>query len=121
MSFTVMKWTKKKIEDQGSFISKSYLHFQQDMREDLASQCKKYGIGLRKFNGMHYCFSAILYSPDKDKFVYLSIPDVRFFPFQWRDKVLYRAMKDEKDLTGGTNLYTTWDNIIKDARVLMSR
>lgn len=121
MSFTVMKWTKKKIEDQGSFISKSYLHFQQDMREDLVSQCKKYGIELRKFSGNHYCFSAILYSPDKDKFAYLSIPDVRYFPLQWRDKVLYRIMKDERDYTGGTNLYSSWDDVVKNIKTLLLR
>ena len=73
----------------------------------------------------HYEFSAVVKKPGKggarDKFVYLSIQDVRFFPRKWADCVLARTMEHAKDWTGGPNTYCTVNGIAERVNELMER
>lgn len=71
------------------------------------------GYTLHLFNKNHYCFSAVLHHAQMDKFIFVSIPDVRFFKNQWYINVLYRTMKHEKDWTGGCNHHCQWNDIGK--------
>ena len=76
-------------------------------------------------HGNHYEFSAVVKKPGKgdvrDMFVYLSIPDVRFFPRKWADCVLVRTMGHSKDWTGGPNTYCTVNGIAERVEELMGR
>lgn len=78
-----------------------------------------------EMNRNHYEFSAVIKKPGngavRDKFVYLSISDVRFFPHLWADKILVRTMKHAKDWTGGPNTYCTINGIADRVNELMGR
>lgn len=52
------------------------------------------------------------------KFVYISIPDIRFNR-NWSSNILIRAARDEQDYTGGRNNYTTAERMSADILSLM--
>ena len=56
-----------------------------------------------------------LRNTDTGKFVYVLIPDVRFWPDEWIKSVLYRTMKHEKDWVGGQNNHCPWAEIGRQA------
>ena len=51
---------------------------------------------------------------DKDRYIYMSISDVRYFPCEWVENILIRTMQHDKDWSGGTNHYTDLINFTKD-------
>ena len=63
------------------------------------------GSNLVAFSKGHYYVSGFV--ERGDKFVYFSVPDVRFFPGEWYNNILVRTAKHEKDYTGGSNGSTT--------------
>lgn len=63
------------------------------------------------FHKNHYEFSAVLKNPETEKFVYVSISDVRYRNDEWVSCTLYRTMKYEKDWTGGENHFGAWEQI----------
>ena len=71
------------------------------------------GYSLHSWNKGHYECSGVIKTPD-DKFIYMSISDVRFFPNEWFTEILIRTMKHDKDWTGGFNHYTTLFTLTKD-------
>ena len=75
--------------------------------------------------GNHYEFSAVVTKKGEggspDRFVYLSISDVRFFPREWAQHVLVRTMAHEKDWTGGPNTYCGVNGIPERVGELMAR
>jgi len=78
-----------------------------------------------EMNRNHYEFSAVIKKPGngvvRDKFVYLSISDVRFFPHRWANNILVRTMEHAKDWIGGTNTYCTVNGIAERVDELMGR
>lgn len=69
---------------------------------------------LQTFNKGHYEFSAVMKSKVTNKFYYISIPDVRYKNNEWANNILYRTMKHEKDWTGGTNQYSSLQNLAEN-------
>lgn len=65
------------------------------------------------WNKGHYYCSAVIKTTE-GKFIYISIPDVRFFPNEWFTDILYRTMEHDKDWTGGLNHRTTLFTFTKD-------
>lgn len=53
----------------------------------------------------HYKFSCFI--KGNEKFVYISISDVRFFRNKWFNNILIRTAESEKDYHGGVNQYTS--------------
>ena len=43
----------------------------------------------------------------EEKFIYISIPDVRYWENEWFSDILCRTMKYDKDWTGGPNHCTS--------------
>lgn len=111
------KWLDHKFST-GCYAGEDYLKFQKEMRTDLRKQAVNNGLVIYSFNKNHYEFSAVLKSAYTDKFVYVQIPDVRFFQNEWFTNVLYRTMANEKDWTGGLNQYCRWEDIGKSAAKL---
>ena len=66
--------------------------------------------------GHYYCFAVI--KDDKGRFIYMSIPDVRFFPHEWIYDILIRTMEHDKDWKGGSNHRTDLINFTKDIQKL---
>lgn len=56
-----------------------------------------------------------------NKFVYISISDVRHFKDSWIDNILIRTAKNEKDYTGGRNNLTKLENIKETADRLIKQ
>ena len=98
-------YLNKGIEDWGSVVSDDYKSFQTKYRNYLKKVCKENGYELVSFNPSHYEFSCFI--KGNDKFVYISISDVRYFKNQWYNHILIRSAKHEKDYTGGFNQYTS--------------
>ena len=55
----------------------------------------------------------------KNKCVYLSISDVRYFTNEWYGHILIRTAKDEQDYRGGFNHYTTLEALPTKAAELL--
>lgn len=45
------------------------------------------------------------------QFYYISISDVRYWKNEWADYILYRTMEHEKDWTGGSNQYSSLNDL----------
>lgn len=111
---TLTKWVGYHFST-GPYTGKDYLSFQRSMRNDLKKQANANGLELHSFHGNHYNFCAVLRNTDTGKFVYVLIPDVRFWPDEWIKSVLYRTMKHEKDWVGGQNNHCPWAEIGRQA------
>ena len=59
----------------------------------------------------HYCFSAFIKGGTENKYVYLSISDVRYFSNEWYKHILIRTATNEVDYHGGFNQYTSLENL----------
>ena len=67
------------------------------------------GYSIHSWHSNHYECSWVIKTSD-DKFIYGSIPDVRFNMNEWFTNILIRTMEHDKDFRGGFNNYT---NIFK--------
>lgn len=77
------------------------------------------GASLVNFNSGHYYLSGFV---QKDgKFAYFSTSDVRHFPGAWRDNILIRTAKSDRDYTGGSNGYTPLDDFGQKINSLLER
>lgn len=97
-----------------------YVEFQRKMRFDLKRIAKNNNLELHSFNKNHYEFSAVLKDIHEDKFIYVSISDVRYWKNEWYNNVLIRTMEHDKDWTGGRNHYCKWEEIGMKARELIN-
>lgn len=66
--------------------------------------------------GHYYCYAVI--KDNNNRFIYMSIPDVRFFPYDWIEDILIRTMSHKKDWKGGHNHRTDLINFTKDIQKL---
>lgn len=105
------KWYDKEIEDWGGETSPEYKNFQTNYRSVIKDFCKNIGMELYSFSKNHYDFSAVIKSNSSNQFYYISISDVRYWKNEWANNILYRTMEHEKDWTGGSNRYSTLENL----------
>ena len=78
------------------------------------------GFSIHAWVNGHYFCHAVIKTPG-DRYIYMSIPDVRYFPNEWFSNILYRTMKHDKDWTGGPNCYTTVFTLAKDIYYMENR
>lgn len=104
-------WFDREIEDWGGTTSQEYKNFQRNYRSVLKEIGKNIDFELHSFNKNHYDFSAVMKSNMTNQFYYLSISDVRYWKNEWANNILYRTMEHEKDWTGGSNRYSTLENL----------
>lgn len=95
----------KGIENWGIGLSDDYKSFQTKYKNFLKRVCKENGYELVSFMPSHYKFSCFI--KGNEKFVYISISDVRFFRNEWFNNILIRTAESEKDYHGGVNQYTS--------------
>lgn len=105
------KWYDKEIEDWGGETSPEYKNFQTNYRSVLKELGNSIGFELHSFSKNHYDFSAVMKSNITNQFYYISISDVRCWKNEWANNILYRTMEHEKDWTGGSNRYSTLENL----------
>jgi len=103
------KYLGKGIDDYGGDVSPDYKSFERKYKDFLSNKAKEVNGELIKFNPSHYEFSCFI--KRNDRFVYISISDVRYFKNGWYNNILIRTAQNEKDYHGGRNNYATLDNI----------
>ena len=106
---TLKPYMHRPIEDYGAYTSPDYISFQTKYRNFLKKVCTENGFELVSFNKNHYEFSAFI--KGNDKYVYLSISDVRYFSNEWYTNILIRTAEHERDFRGGSNRFTTLDKL----------
>ena len=104
-------WLDRDIEDWGSTTSQEYKDFQRSYRNVLKEIGKNIGFELHSFSKNHYDFSAVMKSNTTNQFYYISISDVRYFKNEWANNILYRTMEHDHDWTGGSNRYSSLENL----------
>ena len=95
----------------GCYTGNDYKTFQTKYINYLRKICKENNWSLIKVNKNHYCFSAFIKGGTENKYVYISISDVRYFNNDWYNHILIRTAKNEVDYQGGFNHYTTLDKL----------
>ena len=89
----------------GCYTGEDYKTFQRKYINYLKTLAKENGWELVKALKGHYEFSAFF--KFKDKYVYFSIDDVRFFTNEWYNNILIRTAESDTDYHGGYNRYST--------------
>ena len=87
----------------GRYTGNDYKMFERKYINYLRSLSKENGWEFVKANKNHYCFTAFV--KKNNRYVYISVSDVRFNQNAWYYKVLIRRAEHEKDYTGGRNIY----------------
>jgi hypothetical protein len=103
----------------GPYTGDDYKQFQNKYINYLRTLCKQNGWELVNIGRNHYEFSAFIKTDDR--YIYLSISDVRFFPNDWYNHILIRTAIDERDYHGGYNNYTSLPNLKSAAGNYLSR
>ncbi len=95
----------------GCYTGEDYKTFQTKYINYLKSICKTNNWRLVNVIKSHYCFSAFIKGGTENKYVYLSISDVRYFSNDWYKHILIRTAQNETDYRGGFNNYTTLERL----------
>ena len=95
----------------GCYIGEDYKTFQNKYINHLRSLCRKNDWKLVNIGRNYYCFSAFIKGGIENKYVYISISDVRYFFNDWYKHILIRTAEHETDYRGGFNHYTILDNL----------
>jgi len=104
----------------GSYTGEDYKTFQTKYINYLRSLCKNNNWELLNIGRNHYEFSAFIKN-ELNKYIYLSISDVRFWKNEWYTDILIRTAKTEKDYSGGYNNYTSLTELADNIKNLFSR
>lgn len=110
------KWENYPFESS-SYKTPEFKTFASDFRKEIKRQATLYGFALSSFNIGHFYVSGFLQV--RDKFIYFSCSDVRFFPNEWKNNLLYRTARDIKDFTGGSNRYCSLVQLGERAKALL--
>lgn len=101
------KYLNKGIVDYGCVTSPDYKTFERKFKNYIKKVAQENNGELVRFLPNHYEFSCFV--KRNDKYVYISIDDVRYFPKSWYNNILIRTAQSDKDYTGGRNDYTSLD------------
>lgn len=102
---------KNRTFSSGSTTGDDYKQFQKELVAHIRAIAKAKNLTVVAVNRGHYYMSAFLTNISGEKTVYLSISDVRHFPDEWHNHMLIRTARDAKDFRGGTNQYTTLEDL----------
>jgi len=84
--------------------SDAFAQFIRDTRSDIKQMLKGTGWELKTgWKGNWFTTSGFLYNQELDKWIYISISDIRYWQDDWFYNMLIRTAKNDKDYTGGTN------------------
>jgi len=69
------------------------------------------------WNGKWFTMSGMIKTAD-DRYVYMSVSDVRYEPHGWIGDILIRTAKNDHDWTGGSNHFTSLFEFSEDVQKL---
>ena len=95
----------------GCYTGNDYISFETKYINFLKTICKSNNWKLIKVNKNHNCFSAFIKGGTENKYVYISISDVRYFNNDWYNHILIRNAKNDVDYKGGFNHFTTLERL----------
>jgi len=101
----LQRYLNKDIENYGGITSPEYRSFERKFKNYIEKVMIDNGGELVKFNPNHYEFSCFV--KRNNKYLYISISDVRYFKNSWYNNILIRTANNEKDYSGGRNDYTS--------------
>lgn len=101
----------------GSTTGYDFLEFAKMFKKFVGNNLPQ-GAKLVKFCTGHYRLSGFIEA--QGKYVYFSIPDVRYFPNEWITHFLVRRTESDEDYTGKTNHYTTLKKFTEDVNKLLN-
>ena len=102
----------------GPYTGQDYKTFQTKYINYLRTLCRENGWELVNVGRNHYCFSCFIKSADK--YVYLSVSDVRGYKPEWYTHVLIRRTVNEKDYRGFANNYSSLEDLKENVGRLFS-
>lgn len=102
----------------GCYTGQDYKRFQTKYINYLRRFCKDNNWELCKVMRNHYCFSCFI--KNNDKYVYLSISDVRHYEPDWFNHVLIRRADSDKDYHGHCNNYCSLPDLQENIERLFS-
>jgi hypothetical protein len=114
MMFDLQKWQGhdwKSLED--------YEAMQTELIEDLKSQLADAGVELVQVLPNDWHFAAVAQSTEHDRYVYITIDDVRKNSF-WAENVKLRRMSSLRDWKGEQNHLCDWGQVGKKAAELLT-
>lgn len=97
--------------------SDAFPKFVRDFRSDVRTALKGSEWAIAELKGHYFYVSGFLYNSKLNRYVYLSISDVRYFAHSWTN-ILIRTAKNTKDFTGGRNNYTNLKTLRNDVENL---
>lgn len=103
----------------GCYTGEDYKSFQTKYINYLKSMCTENNWQLINVGKNHYCFSAFIKGGIENKYVYISISDVRYFANEWYNHILVRTAKNEVDYKGGFNNFVTLENLESKVATLL--
>lgn len=95
----------------GCYTGNDYKSFQTKYINYLKDMCAANNWKLVNVGKNHYCFSAFIKGGTENKYVYISISDVRYFQNEWYKHILIRTAENEVDYRGGFNNYITLERL----------
>lgn len=119
LSNLMMKWAGHNFESS-AHTTPEFTAFIHDFEGTLEEQCPSDALFLR-FTRNHFCGWGFFQHIPSGKWVYFSIPDVRFFPDEWHTNILIRTAAHGEDYTGGTNHYTSLEGFRDNVEKLFER
>lgn len=120
---TFRKWDKKPIEDLGCYCSNDYKSFCRALKNYLKRIFPEAEI--IGFKANHYDTSGFVKMDDKIIYISTSLDRYRgyhvFSESGCSNGVLYRTAKNVKDYRGGSNHFTSFNNLEHDVKALFNR
>lgn len=107
--------------ESSCFETPQFKAFAASFKRALKKDAKESAFEVVDFSKGHFELDGFLRHKETRRYVYFSIDDVRFFKDEWKDKVLYRLAKDEKDFTGEWRHYAPLMELLKAADELVWR
>lgn len=91
--------------------STAFEQWVRDTRSDIRTMLKGTGWKLVRWQGNWFIASGFLYNTELDRYVYISVSDIRYWQDAWFNRVLIRTATSDRDYTGGRNQYCAFINI----------
>ena len=104
----------------GGYTGEDYKTFERKYINYLRTLCKEQGWELSNPSKGHYEFSVFIRNREGN-YIYVSLPDVRFWKNQWYNHILIRCTRYEKDYRGCGNNYTHLTELAQTAQRLFER
>jgi len=110
------KWAGVEFESS-SGKTPQFKSFVRDFRSEYKKIAARIGANIELSVG-HFYISGFF--ERGGKYVYFSIPDVRFFPGEYYVNILIRTAKSNKDYTGGCNKQVIFDQLAPHVNALLN-